>query len=206
MSEAPFFAEPVVGWRTFSCYHWRVPGEEHVYTFLSSATRPDVIWSSDGDFPHAPSRQEKAQCAPGSNRYNWETHDYGPHPVPGERCNCGWAAYHTYEDLMLMYGFWDRGWDIAPYDPEMALASPARHKPTVSVVGLVQAWGDLVSFDTTFRSEYMRVAALLVVEGKTAAVARRHAHLLDVPALSLEEMREYAEYAGVCLKGFGGGS
>lgn len=67
------------------------------------------------------------------------------------------------------------------------------------ILALVWGYGDWYANELSWRAEKMRIAALC--SGGSCKSVEPLASVLAVPALTLEEMREYAEYAGMRLEG-----
>lgn len=154
---------------------------------------------------------DEAVCAPGNPYQDPSDPNFrNPHPVPTSWHTCGFYAYH---DLARLSGVTLPGGATVLED---AMNHPLQYMKSVwswsqtgkrrsfsappVVVGLVQGHGRGVIHDTTYRVQKMRIAALCSDGLHTGELIKSHAQLLGIPALSLEEMKEYSEYAGACLK------
>lgn len=202
LPEPPLFALPAVGWRLFGCY-WL--GDEG--SVITSWANKWSYWSIIGE-ERAKLHYvgDEAECRARVVRHPLAPPIASSHVAPVLDHGCGFYAYHTLTDLRkgpipggarslekVMDNYvWSlspaENWSLTPYIP------------TAPIVALVQGHGRGVVHDTTYRSQKMRIAALCSDGLHTTKIAKAHAEKLDIPALSLTEMREYSQYAGVCLR------
>lgn len=194
---------PVVGWRLLTLT------PHGAGSSLSSLTRPRLAWNTIGD--KRPSWMEErdlqAICRP--RRWSYvrgkTMRDIRatkrPHATPYENCSCGYAAYHNldylYAEMRGSYPVYVRNsqfQDIA--SSGSVLWGLSRGECPITILALVWGYGNLIAYDTTFRSEFMTIAALCSDGPELGPIATAHAESMNTPALSMKEMQEYAKYAG----------
>lgn len=114
-----------------------------------------------------------AKCVPGRHTLQ-SPHTSG---APAEDCDCGLYAVHPW---------------LAPRDPRV------RRRHSLSVLGLIEAWGKIQLYRFGFRAQFARPRALILVGASVSSrygdlVSRiaedHHAGLLEFPRL--EELVEY---------------
>lgn len=182
---------------------------------LTSWANKWFYWSLIGTRPCNTLRYvgDEAVCSPG-NPYLAPSHPRykNPHQVPAPNHSCGFYAYHKLERLasvplpggvrMLQDVINNPLHYLSPVGTwsETGLSSPPNPPGgPAAVVALVQGYGRVIVHDTTYRAQKMRIAALCSDGKHTRELVEAHADNLGIPALSLKEMEEYAEYAGICL-------
>lgn len=201
----------------------RVKGETH--TALASLTRPNVVWSATGPLTGWMEQREfQAECRP--KRWSYyqsqtvkdkrakKAYTDPGHLVPSVGCKCGFACYHDYDDMVddlvheaplffthSQIGRMDEGYrlmdasEIWPGGESYVLLA----KPPSTILALAWGFGEVIAYDTNFRSEFMSLAALCNEGDLLGGVAREHAALLGIPTMTKEEMKDYAAYAGRSL-------
>jgi hypothetical protein len=192
--DTPLYTLPAVGWRVFRSY--LIEDRGSVITSYNQWR----YWSSLGQtLEKMQYVGDEALCSEGKT-----------HPVPDKLHSCGFYAFHTLEQLLAPPRPWA---GRIPLD-EVINYRPARFElvngwwttgrqwevePTAPLLALVQGYGTVIAHDTTYRAQKMRIAALCSDGIHTRELVEAHAEALGIPALSLPEMEEYAEYAGVCF-------
>lgn len=199
MSEraVPDYIQPLVGWRLFSIYWYKNEGEDFYRHFLGP-TSVVKCYSAIGPCPQPPVL-EKAEC-------------YQGHDAPNETCGCGFYAYHTPSHMIAFHNVLTLDVLIHAFsaprqssrrEPGYLLPAPAHGAAwpaRAAILALVQGYGEVIYHNNLWRAEYMRIAAFCGDGKYTGPMAEEHGLNLDVPVMTLEEMREYAEYAGECLE------
>lgn len=193
---------PAVGWRLLTLIPYGAGST------LSSLTRPSLAWNTIGD--RRPSWMEErdlqAICRPrrwsymrGKTMRDTRT-TRKPHITPYENCSCGYAAYHSLDylhaEMRGSYPVYMRNSQFRDISGEGVLWGMSRGECPITILALVWGYGNLIAYDTTFRSEFMTLAALCSDGVELGPIATAHAESMNIPALSMEEMREYAKYAG----------
>lgn len=176
MSEdLPLYPDPLVGFKVMRL-SW--PTSPMV---LRSPTFMEEWWREGGE----PPQWKRARCS----RIGEEVLEGGltlEHPlrakVPWKTCKCGFWAYFDYEQ--------------ARRESQAIFHRASIHK-AVNIVTLVIGDGDWLRNEISWRSEMMRIVAVCGEHWHKGDEIFRAAEGLEVPALTVKEIKEFASSAGM---------
>lgn len=216
--EGEFFPLPFVGWKVMRLDYLSkesTRGKANNIHRLISVYHSRSIWSQvGGTVPRTKKDDDRARCDE-RTPFTWKQNDEGhwwskpskkkPHFSPDLDCMCGWHSYCTLQDC------WDDGDANAPTagvkhyrDASFGrLTDESIHSPfRNAVLALVWAWGDPVwIWDNTARSTHMKIAALCKDSLSETKDVTQHAKKLDVPVLTIPEMKDHYKNIGIPLGG-----
>lgn len=151
------------------------------HPWAPSEHRDDRLYSLFHDHAWDPGKDEHAECLYHTAPW-FDDAKSGEHPSPHEGCECGLYAYYNY-------------WHVWEMTPRQGLSR---------IFALVSGWGNIEEYERGFRSEYMRIEALVgpslstVRRRRARKMIERFAEIYEVPIVwsPLQVHRWMEEFAG----------
>jgi hypothetical protein len=120
---------------------------------------------------------------------------HGANPVD-ENCDCGFWIHHSFEKAAAEYCV---RWSY----PEHAVGlCKAREAESTGLIFLASVFGDVETWDTTARAEYIQLRAVCTRTPLGEGVAQELASELGIPALPEDEIKAMALFLGESLEGW----